>query len=638
MCTTTVDEYLNYFSRHSYPGLFGEQALEKLGYIRRQFGSLATEETILETDLNGPKLCDYSIRVDVESDWVKEYWYELDSAACSEAELKACYFMDASRVIPGQDNTEFYQKALVRLAGAQRTEKLMPMLCACVDGLQGRCASLFQLGAMTARGQQDSLRLFTEDLSRRDVLEYLQQLNWQGDLERLAHWLEQLEPFSDRGMFIVDFDIFENHISEKIGINLGTRRKDAATIAKWLDFLQQNHLCSAEKQQDILRFVQEYPSHTPFIQNDISHFKLVFEHGQVCRAKAYLRQGGECFFPGFQAWESPMLMNLELTSRCPLRCPQCYCDLNRGKDMPKETALYWIAQAAENKVRNVNLSGGETMCYPHIYELIAACRQAGIDANIAVSGWGITPESVTRLMESGVADICVSLNGSTEEINRQSRDGYALAIHALELLRDAGHPRVNINWVMHSFNAEDFPNVVALAETFRVNSVVVMVFKPNARHELPSLPNAEQMHRLNAWIKAYKGPVKIEIEECFSQMRALAGQRFFVNVNVGVQRGCGAGTDGVSVSVDGKLTPCRHLDIEEQWDSLQEYWKHSTVLKTLRAAQDCPQESCSHCQWNKNCIPCMAVNWKMKGKLYMGDAGCPIRPTPKEETVCRKTD
>lgn len=29
---------------------------------------------------------------------------------------------------------------------------------------------------------------------------------------------------------------------------------------------------------------------------------------------------------------------------------------------------------------------------------------------------------------------------------------------------------------------------------------------------------------------------------------------------------------------------------------------------------------------------------KSKGKLYMGDAGCPIRPTPKEETVCRKTD
>lgn len=633
MSLATIHEYLDYLGRQSYPALFNEEALQKLGYIRQQFGSLSTEETILEIDLNGPRQCDYSIRVDLESGLVGEYWYELDSAACKETELLPCYFIDATRVIPGQENTDFYETALVRLAGEDRLKKLTPMLRRCVAGLEGRCPSLFQLGAMTGRGQQDSLRLFTQDMTRKDLVEYLAELNWPGDLKALDVWLEQLEPYSDRGLFILDFDLYENHISEKIGINLGTRKKTPSTIAAWLEFLGQKGLCKKQKADDVLRFVSAYPSHTPFIQNDISHFKLAFEHGKVSKAKAYLRQGGKCFVPSFKAYESPVLMNLELTSRCPLRCPQCYCDLNRGKDLPLETALYWVEQAALNKVKTINLSGGETMCYPGIYRLIEACHTAGIEANIAISGWGITPETVGRLIESGVADICVSLNGSTEEINRQSRDGYDLAVNALELLKAAAFPRVHINWVMHSFNAEDFPNIVELARQYHVQTVVVMVFKPNANHEMPSVPSAEQMQRLAAWIKKYKGPVQIEAEECFSQMRALLGQRFFVNTNQGINRGCGAGRDGVSVSVDGKLTPCRHLELEETQTSLRDYWMNSAVLQTLRRADDDPQESCRQCQFRRYCLPCMAVNWKMHGKLYMGDTGCPIRPTNREESV-----
>ena len=35
-------------------------------------------------------------------------------------------------------------------------------------------------------------------------------------------------------------------------------------------------------------------------------------------------------------------------------------------------------------------------------------------------------------------------------------------------------------------------------------------------------------------------------------MKALIGERFLINLNQGIARGCGAGRDGVSVNVDGK--------------------------------------------------------------------------------------
>jgi pyrroloquinoline quinone biosynthesis protein E len=170
-----------------------------------------------------------------------------------------------------------------------------------------------------------------------------------------------------------------------------------------------------------------------------------------------------------------------------------------------------------------------------------------------------------------------------------------------------------------------------LAERYGVSELVVLIFKPNADHELPSLPTGEQVREIAKTIRAYQGPVKVTVEGCFSQLRALIGQRFFTNLNRGVTRGCGAGRDGISVSVDGKLTPCRHLEIEEDWDDILAYWQGSETIKTLRAMEDAPEQPCSNCKYQRYCLPCAAVNYKQKGELFMGCTCCPICPEPQEE-------
>ena len=445
----TVKEYLTYLRQKDYPYFLSKEDMDKLENVERIFGDLETEETILEICLSKKETgCDYSIRVDVDSPYVKEYWYELDSEACSKEDIPACYFIDASKVIPGEDNGVFYDTVLVKLIGEKRLTKLRKQLELCVAKLEGKSNKLFQLGTMTGRQELDRIRLFTDDLTREDFVNYLKELDWEGDLEALDTFLEQWESYSDGRKFILDFDILEDGISEKIGICFGTVSKKLQVIDEFLTKLQDKGLCLEEKKEDVLRFVQAFPSHTPFIQNDISHFKIPFQNDMPLMAKAYLRQGSVCVYNEFSAYDTPVLMNLELTTRCPLRCPQCYCDLTKGKDLELETALYWLNEAAKNHVRTVNLSGGETMLYPHLSQLIF----------------------------DGVSGIFISLNGSTEEINAHSRDGYSLAIRALEILNEIGYEKTCINWVMHSNNADDFPNMIRLAETYHVAEIAVMVF------------------------------------------------------------------------------------------------------------------------------------------------------------------
>ena len=76
-------------------------------------------------------------------------------------------------------------------------------------------------------------------------------------------------------------------------------------------------------------------------------------------------------------------MHFELTSKCPLMCKQCYCNLNNGKDLDYGTALHWIHEAVNAGVKMLNLSGGETLCYPHLYDLIQNASQQGLMVNVA---------------------------------------------------------------------------------------------------------------------------------------------------------------------------------------------------------------------------------------------------------------
>ncbi len=75
---------------------------------------------------------------------------------------------------------------------------------------------------------------------------------------------------------------------------------------------------------------------------------------------------------------------------------------------------------------------------------------------------------------AGVGGIFCFAERQHKKIGSKTRDGYELAIHVLELLRDMAFDGVHINWVMHSNNADDFANMITLCETYKVSALSVM--------------------------------------------------------------------------------------------------------------------------------------------------------------------
>jgi pyrroloquinoline quinone biosynthesis protein E len=66
-----------------------------------------------------------------------------------------------------------------------------------------------------------------------------------------------------------------------------------------------------------------------------------------------------------------------------------------------DKAKYWLDETAKNGVRYINLSGGETICYPHIYKVTEYASGLGMEVNIAVSGYHFGEKEIRRFAGAG---------------------------------------------------------------------------------------------------------------------------------------------------------------------------------------------------------------------------------------------
>lgn len=329
----------------------------------------------------------------------------------------------------------------------------------------------------------------------------------------------------------------------------------------------------------------------------------------------------------------PESINLELTTFCPLKCPQCYVHLEPGKYIDKDFAISIIKECGQLHTSSINLSGGETMAYPYIFDLVKACNENNVFSNIAISGYNFDEIALNKFINYNIGAIYVSLNGSTKEINSKTRDGFDLAINALKILNKSTFDNYYINWVAHDYNISDLENMVKLAKKFNCKGLVVLAFKPDSQNKLNGAPTYKNFINLKNQIINYNSDTfnddifKIHIEDCYSSLVNCINNEDTINenaINKEIPFGCSAGLSTMSVSVDGYFTPCRHINEKEKFNTILDYWTKSKFLNKLRHSHDDIREPCFSCKFSNTCCHCAAINYKINNDLYIGNEYCPI--------------
>ena len=165
---------------------------------------------------------------------------------------------------------------------------------------------------------------------------------------------------------------------------------------------------------------------------------------------------------------APIGLLAELTHRCPLRCPYCSNPLElekRSAELPTETWIRVLGEAAALGVLHVHLSGGEPTARADIVEITAHCARLGLYSNLITSGVGAALGKLDALAEVGLDHVQLSVQGA--EPATAERIGGMPGAHAQKLafaerVRELGLA-LTLNAVIHRGNIAEVEAMIDLA-------------------------------------------------------------------------------------------------------------------------------------------------------------------------------
>ena len=314
---------------------------------------------------------------------------------------------------------------------------------------------------------------------------------------------------------------------------------------------------------------------------------------------------------------TPRSVDLEITSRCNIRCRYCYYLNNEGveyQDLPTEKWLQFFDELGEAKVLDVCLAGGEPLVREDIFKLIGGIVKNRMRFQVLTNGILITRETAVRLRETSRCNsVQVSLDGSRAEIHESLRGkgSFQPALDAIKILKEEKIP-VTVRVTVHPYNIDDLPTVAHLLleeiniPSFSTNSASSLGTHAKYQDDILLTP----VDRLRAMkvlagldekypgrILASAGPLANwkmfrEMEAARKKNKPIPGRGHLV--------GCGCTFNNIAVRADGAFIPCVMLPQmvlgHINRDSLREIWINSSQLKSLRERRTIPLERFTECQ------------------------------------------
>ncbi len=268
--------------------------------------------------------------------------------------------------------------------------------------------------------------------------------------------------------------------------------------------------------------------------------------------------------------DAPICLTWELTYACNLSCVHCLS--SSGKRDPRELSTQQckdiIDELERMQVFYVNIGGGEPTVRSDFWELVdyATAHHVGGVKFSTNGGVRITPPEVAaKLAASDYVDVQISLDGATAEVNDAVRGppgSFAMAMRALENLRDAGFSDAKISVVVTRHNVDQLDDFKALADTYGATLRITRL-RPSGRVPTSGTnctPTSAQQVELYDWLVA-NGERVLTGDSFFHLSGGLGEPGALAGLNL-----CGAGR--VVCLIDGGRRlrlPVRHSREVPRW-------------------------------------------------------------------------
>ena len=250
----------------------------------------------------------------------------------------------------------------------------------------------------------------------------------------------------------------------------------------------------------------------------------------------------------------PDSIQLEITTKCNLSCSICprhtFENFNPNGVMPMAT-YNKILKDAKSYLKSVYLWGvGEPLMHPDFFEMVSTAKAMGLKVIFTTNAILLTKEVSEKIVELGVDEVIVSLDGASletvERIRGCNLDVIFSNIAELNLTKKSQnkkYPKLSINFIVLKSNVKEAIPVLSVANIMEVDRVkfqnMLTWNEENANDALITNARLNQLDKILDASKKVKIKVQIPNRELTEYPKCL-------------QPWIGA----PNVTYDGTVTPC----------------------------------------------------------------------------------
>lgn len=314
------------------------------------------------------------------------------------------------------------------------------------------------------------------------------------------------------------------------------------------------------------------------------------------------------------AKNTPLLVMLELTSRCDHACGFCYKPVSdRGQELSPREVLQVIDDLADMGALYLQLTGGEATLRPDFRAIAERARSRNFQLSLSTNGERLDDEAARWMAALPMASVQISLHAADPALH-DTLVGCP-GSHARVM---AGTRRLVREGVMVSLvctvverNLEQVDELLTLGRELGVG----MHFDPRCRQP-------RRFPEASGW----QGPDRGVMEAVLG--RPDATPEFLDDPDtVPTQVGraiCAAGRTRLRIDEMGNIYPCNSMPwpVGNVRDGLKQVWRHAPRLQRLRA-MTFGKSRCASCELLPHCAPCVG--------RHLEDTGAMDCPSP---TVC----
>lgn len=158
-------------------------------------------------------------------------------------------------------------------------------------------------------------------------------------------------------------------------------------------------------------------------------------------------------------------LELQITSRCNLKCRHCYIGDARQIDLPTDKIMNVLEEFQKMQGLRLLISGGEPLLHPDFWSINDALPCFGFRSILLTNGTLIEKDIASRLK---VHEIQVSIDGVGHSHDMlRGRGAFSKAVGSLRELVKTGKD-VSVATMVHAGNLDDFPRLEALVKEIGV--------------------------------------------------------------------------------------------------------------------------------------------------------------------------